>query len=301
MKKAVLKLLHPPLNNRYTVKETIGHGHYSCVKKAIDNDSGNEVAVKILSLETALQKQEIELEIKIMNSVNHPHCVRILDQHRTSHHVYLILEYLSGGDLVHHVSSLGEYTESHAARFIAQILGAVDHLHGMGIVHRDLKPDNILFCSPAEDSDLKIIDFGLSKVLSPGSDMCRTLCGTPVFQSPEIIAREVRPDADRWYGRACDVWSAGVVLFCLLSGDFPFDVSAGLPELHQQIFFGAYRFRAESWGGVSPEAKALVRSMLTVEPSHRPAASVCLEHAWLKAHQESSHRPALAHAHHRIR
>mmetsp|Transcript_60460 Transcript_60460/g.161094 ORF Transcript_60460/g.161094 Transcript_60460/m.161094 type:complete len:535 (-) Transcript_60460:14-1618(-) len=109
----------------------------------------------------------------------------------------------------------------------------------------------------------------------------RTMCGTPTFVAPEVIARKVRPGSAETYGKACDVWSAGVLLYCMLSGEHPFDQDAGISDLFRQITAGAYTFRPEVWGDISVEAKDLVRAMMTVDPARRLNAADVMRHVWI--------------------
>mmetsp|Transcript_30016 Transcript_30016/g.79145 ORF Transcript_30016/g.79145 Transcript_30016/m.79145 type:complete len:229 (-) Transcript_30016:1200-1886(-) len=157
-------------------------------------------------------------------------------------------------------------------------MSAIHYLHSMCIVHRDMKHENVLFVG--DGAELKIADFGFSKIINFEGEMMKTVCGTDTYMAPEIVAN---PDLVPCYTKACDVWSCGVILFGMLSGSHPFDQDLPLPSLLRCIADGRYGFRSPRWAFVSEEARALVRGMMTVDPAARPAADACLRHPWLRA------------------
>jgi len=156
-------------------------------------------------------------EIEILNTLKHPNIIRMETTYEDKSTLYIVMELCTGGELFARIVQRGQYTEQDAAKVVKQILQALDHMHNdNNIVHCDLKPDNILFLDEKEDSPVKIIDFGMSKVL-PRLKYLTTLCGTPYYTAPEVVQ-------DRKYNHACDLWSVGVILYVMIFGYPPFYV-----------------------------------------------------------------------------
>mmetsp|Transcript_44102 Transcript_44102/g.88449 ORF Transcript_44102/g.88449 Transcript_44102/m.88449 type:complete len:432 (+) Transcript_44102:121-1416(+) len=159
------------------------------------------------------------------------------------------------------------------------MISAIAYLHSVGIVHRDLKPENILYANPKPDSAIKIVDFGLGKLvelreLEAGRIRLWSRCGSPNYVAPEILLR-------KGYGMECDVWSAGVILFITLSGAPPFD-QASVDKKFQHIKKASFGFPEPQWAGISDEVKDLIRHMLCLDVKERYTCAQCLEHPWCK-------------------
>jgi len=156
---------------------------------------------------------------------------------------------------------------------------ALEYLHGQKIVHRDLKPENILLAYKAKEGDpnypapIKIADFGLARIMKQ-NEMMKTACGTPGYVAPEVLQNKGYSDG------AVDMWSAGVILYILLCGFPPF-YEEELPALFEQILKARYDFPSPWWDPISPEAKTLVRKMLTVDPKKRITASEAKTNTWI--------------------
>eukprot|EP01122_Echinamoeba_exundans_P009424 TRINITY_DN3333_c0_g1_i2.p2 TRINITY_DN3333_c0_g1~~TRINITY_DN3333_c0_g1_i2.p2 ORF type:complete len:264 (-),score=51.78 TRINITY_DN3333_c0_g1_i2:59-850(-) len=177
--------------------------------------------------------------------------------------------------------------EDAARTMFKQILSAVEYLHSKSIVHRDLKPENILL---SRDGTAKLSDFGLARMLDAAAAL-KTLCGTPQYVAPEIITLgSVGPsNALNGYSHAVDMWSLGVILYIMLSGEPPFDTELNpTMSLYQQIETGTYDFPADLWDPVSPVAKDLLVHLLEVDPNKRYTVSQALRHPWLTGRAESS-------------
>ncbi|CAG8651095.1 9647_t:CDS:2, partial [Scutellospora calospora] len=153
----------------------------------------------------------------------------------------------------------------------------IKYLHDHRIAHRDLKPENILMSSAA-NLEVKISDFGLSKLLGPEHSLMKTLCGTRLYVAPEVIART----PNRSYGRAVDMWSLGVILYVCLCGNLPFADELGPPNLLDQIRLGKYRFHSPVWNNISYNAKDLIRGLLTVNVKDRLTVSQALTHPFMQ-------------------
>lgn len=155
------------------------------------------------------------------------------------------------------------------------MLQGINYCHSQGVVHRDLKPENFLYESKEDNSDLKIIDFGLSKVFRPGKggiSKMQTKAGTPYYISPEVLAGN--------YDEKCDLWAAGCILYTLLCG-YPAFCGDDDQEILQLVVKGKYDFEGEEWSEISKEAKDLIKKLIA-KPERRLSASEALEHKWLK-------------------
>ncbi|KAF7342148.1 Pkinase-domain-containing protein [Mycena venus] len=193
----------------------------------------------------------------------------------TSHNLYLCFDLCTGGELFDRICAKGNYYEADAASLVRTILTAVAYIHAAGIVHRDLKPENLLFRTPAEEADIMIADFGLSRIMEEEKlSLLTEICGTPGYMAPEIFLKT-------GHSKPVDVWAMGVVTYFLLAGYTPFDRDT--PKLEMEaIIAGDYKFEPEEyWANVSDTARDFVRACLTIDPERRPTAAECLEHKWL--------------------
>jgi len=184
-----------------------------------------------------------------------------------------VMELVTGGELFDRIVAKNSYTEKEAADTIKTLCGALDHMHQQNIVHRDLKPENILYASPADDSPIKLADFGLARVVS-SKDMMKTACGTPGYVAPEILNNKGYDSA------AVDLWSTGVILYILLCGFPPF-YEEELPALFDSILHARYDFPSPWWDTVSDGAKGLVRKLLELDPKKRLTAKQVLTEDWI--------------------
>lgn len=191
----------------------------------------------------------------------------------------------SGGELFDRIIKHEFFSEDDAARIFRQIVQALNYCHGNHVVHRDLKPENFLFVSDAETSDLKIIDFGLSKIMSGGRlERMKTRAGTPYYISPEVLAGN--------YDVSCDMWSAGCMLYILLCGYPPF-YGDNNQEILQMVQRGSFDFDGEEWDVISSDAKDLIKKLIC-RPERRLTAQECLNHTWMKSHNSVSNADAHA-------
>ncbi|XP_058126416.1 ovarian-specific serine/threonine-protein kinase Lok isoform X2 [Anopheles ziemanni] len=215
-------------------------------------------------------------EVNIMKNLNHPCVIKMHDIVDKPDSVYMVLEYMEGGDLLTRIISNKHLTEKTAKLFFLQMCHAVKYLHEQGITHRDLKPDNILLQDDQEYTLLKVSDFGLSKFVRKNSVM-RTLCGTPLYVAPEVL----KTSGKGAYTRKVDIWSLGVVLFTMLSGTLPFSDEYGTPAV-EQIKRGKFAMRHPAWRKVSSMAKKLIFDILNVNPTARPSIDTLLASTWLR-------------------
>ncbi|TKY60684.1 Calcium-dependent protein kinase 3 [Spatholobus suberectus] len=211
----------------------------------------------------------------------HRNIVELKGAYEDRHSVNLVMELCAGGELFDRIIAKGHYSERAAANSCRQIVTVVHNCHSMGVTHRDLKPENFLLLSNDDASPLKATDFGLSVFFKPG-DVFRDLVGSAYYVAPEVLRRSYGPEAD--------IWSAGVILYILLSGVPPF-----WAENEQGIFDAILRghidFASDPWPSVSSSAKDLVKKMLRPDPKDRLSAVEVLNHPWMRVDGDASDKP----------
>mmetsp|Transcript_11563 Transcript_11563/g.30919 ORF Transcript_11563/g.30919 Transcript_11563/m.30919 type:complete len:538 (+) Transcript_11563:88-1701(+) len=274
------------VRSNWDLRVLVGSGNFSDVKLGVHVANGVKRAVKVADKSKFLtfrNKRDSQLslsdEANMLIQLQHPGIVRCFDWFQTDEHLYLVMEFVEGGDLLKCIMQDGRLMEGQARRIFCELGHAVSYLHARSIVHRDLKPDNILLTSKHRDTmHPKIGDFGLARKNMRSRD-CRTFCGTPHYFAPEVINtfRDQEAGAtEHGYGKPADMWSLGVVLYIMLCGIPPFEDEG----LYEQIQEGRYEFDVDEWTEVSPEAKELVRRLMTVDPNGRLVIDRALEHPW---------------------
>jgi calcium/calmodulin-dependent protein kinase I len=201
--------------------------------------------------------------------------VKLIDIFESPRKVYLVLELLTGGELFDRIVTVypNGFSERDASILINKIVSAVDYLHSKGIVHRDLKPENLLYVSQSKDSDIKLTDFGLAKIMTSDA-LLKTACGTPNYVAPELLL-------NKGYTEAVDMWSVGVMLYILLCGFPPFFAEDNA-TLFEQIIQGNYTFMEPYWNHISASAKDLVSRLLQTDPKRRLTAKQVMSHPWVR-------------------
>ncbi|KAM0037941.1 putative protein kinase CAMK-CAMKL-CHK1 family [Helianthus debilis subsp. tardiflorus] len=262
-----------PFMTNYKLGKTIGIGTLGKVKIAKHTEAGETVAIKIYNKRKALNLdmlQQIKMEIATMKLLKHPNVVRLYEVIGTPLDVYVILEYVNGGNLFDKIVEHGRMNEDEARYYFQQLINAVDYCHSRGIYHRDLKPKNLLLDA---SGNLKVTDFVSSALAQQvGADgLLHTKCGTTNYVSPEVLS-------DRGYdGAAADLWSCGVILFELLAGYMPFDDS-NLTNLSKKI--SAAEFTCPPW--ISFTAGKLITRILDPNPMTRITIPELLNDEWFK-------------------
>ena len=247
--------------------------------------SGDGAAIKVIkkpSSRRAVERVELlRAEVQILRSIQHPNIVRLYDVYESPNRLYLVMELLTGGELFDRIVGLGRFSEDDARYFTFKMLNAVLYLHDRNICHRDLKPENILLATPEPEAELKITDFGLSKISAlPDDFLMTTRCGTPGYVAPEVLAQEVTHGELRRYGTSCDCWSVGVIVYILLSAAPPFYGKTDA-EMNRRIKQGQYKFPDKYWSHISQSAKDFICRLLTVDPTRRMSALEALQHDWV--------------------
>jgi len=266
--------LSSDITTLYELGPELGRGEFSTVVLGTDKKTKEKVAIKIIE-KNEMDTSRLETEVMILKKVQHPNIIELKGFYDTTTKLYLIMELVTGGELFNRIVELGAYSEATAISVVKKLLDAVAYLHSQNIVHRDLKPTNLLLKSVDDDSDVKIADFGLSKILGENALM-QTACGTPIYVAPEVLAGES-------YDREVDLWSIGVIMYILLCGFPPFfNDGTNVAMLFDQIMSGKFDFPDPYWTDISDDAKDLINKLLTVEPKDRPTAEEALKHPWIK-------------------
>jgi len=267
----------------YKLGKTLGTGGFSVVKLATEKATKCEFACKVMTLppigskttEAESTREDIFKEIDILVGLNDINVVYLKEYFQEGDKVYLIMELLTGGELLDAVLDKGSYSEADARLCFLQLLRGIHYLHSQGVAHRDLKLENLLLAAPMAITDIKIADFGLAAKTEPGGTMS-TICGTPQYVAPEVI----KGGTNVRYTHACDLWGAGVVLYVLLGGYPPF-YDENEPALFDLIRAGRLRFDDPVWNTISDSAKDLISKLLVVDPAKRLTAEQALAHPWI--------------------
>ncbi|KAL0015912.1 hypothetical protein SO802_002981 [Lithocarpus litseifolius] len=273
------------VRSSYTFGRELGRGQFGVTYLVTHKDTGEKFACKSIAARKLINQDDIEdvrREVQIMHHLTgHRNIVELKGAYEDRHSVNLVMELCAGGELFDRIIAKGHYSERAAAGLCRQIVTVVHNCHSMGVMHRDLKPENFLLLSKDEDSPLKATDFGLSVFFKPGN-VFKDLVGSAYYVAPEVLRRN--------YGTEADIWSAGVILYILLSGVPPF-----WGENEQGIFDAILRghidFSSDPWPSVSSSAKDLVKRMLRADPKERLSAVEVLNHPWMRVDGDASDKP----------
>jgi len=272
----------------YTLGQVLGTGTSSVVVIGTHKATNAQVAVKIVDKTKMTQRQveRVYSEIDVLNKVNHPNIVNLLEHFETNTKIYLVMELKTGGELFDRILDKGYFTEDEAWYVMRQIGAAVHYLHSRGIVHRDLKPENLIFETKDDNSPICLADFGFAKFAKDEENLT-TPCGTPGYVAPEIANSES-------YKKSVDMWSLGVIMYTLLCGFPPF-YSDDDDVLLELIVEGEFSFPDPYWTGISTDAKDLVTKLLEKNPAKRYTAEQFLNHRWIggKMKKDSEYRKSV--------
>ncbi|XP_071145586.1 5'-AMP-activated protein kinase catalytic subunit alpha-2-like isoform X19 [Mytilus edulis] len=254
----------------YILGETLGTGTFGKVKIATHYITSHKVAVKILNrnkIKSLDVVSKIKREIQNLKLFRHPHIIKLYQVISTPTDIFMVMEYVGGGELFDYIVKHGKLKEPEARRFFQQIISGVEYCHRHMIVHRDLKPENLLL---DDKLNVKIADFGLSNMMQDG-EFLRTSCGSPNYAAPEVISGKL------YAGPEVDIWSCGVILYALLCGTLPFD-DEHVPTLFRKIKSGI--FAVPDY--LNKEVVGLLCIMLQVDPLKRATTAQIREHDWFK-------------------
>ncbi|KAJ6885326.1 hypothetical protein NC651_026058 [Populus alba x Populus x berolinensis] len=264
------------IKQHYALGKELGRGQFGVTYLCTENSTGHTYACKSIlkrKLVNKNDKEDMKREVHIMQDLSgQPNIVEFRGAYEDRQSVHLVMELCAGGELFDRIIAKGHYSERDAAKICREIVNVVHACHFMGVMHRDLKPENFLLSSKAEGAKLKATDFGLSVYIEEGK-VYRDIVGSAYYVAPEVLRRS--------YGKEIDIWSAGVILYILLSGVPPF-WAENEKGIFDAILQGDIDFESDPWPSISNSAKDLVRRMLTQDPKKRITSAQVLEHPWIK-------------------
>ncbi|XP_065059096.1 MAP kinase-activated protein kinase 2-like [Rhopilema esculentum] len=277
-----------PISNEYDItQKSLGVGINGKVLECIRKSDRQRFALKVLKC-TPKSQRELDLHWKACEC---PFIVKIIDVYENKFGrddcLLIVMECMDGGELFERIQQHGDtpFTEREAAAIVRMIALAVAHLHAMNIAHRDLKPENLLFARKADETLLKLTDFGFAKETLSVS--LQTPCYTPYYVAPEVLGPEK-------YDKSCDMWSLGVITYILLCGYPPFYSNHGAaisPGMKKRIREGQYAFPDTEWKNVSDHAKDLIKGLLKTDPSERLTINQVMNHPWIRRYTEVPQTP----------
>ncbi|CAO3623449.1 unnamed protein product [Cunninghamella blakesleeana] len=273
-------------NNRerignYTIDKKLYSSEYGKIKLGSHTDSEQKFIIEVIKKRDNTQSSEVNQLIEIHKTLKHPNIIKLIDVVETPRRTGIVLEYPLGGDLFDYILEKATLNEEEAAKLFAQLVGTVKYMHSKGVVHRDLKLENIFF-SDEERTNLLVANFNFAN--NANKDLLTTNCGSPIYAAPEIIFHE----PNGYHGPTADIWSLGVVLFCILCGYLPFDDDEENPSSENTSLL--YRYIRTSSLSVPPhvsdEAKDLISSMLQSDASLRCNMDFITHHPWLHLYHD---------------
>ena len=261
----------------YDIKQKLGKGKFGLVKLGINKETNDKVAVKVMN-KNNMDSSDLELvrtEIEILKICQHPYIIKLYDIFENVDYIYIIMEYCSGGDLFSFLQKRNFILkEDKVATIMYKLCKAVFYVHSYGIADRDIKPENVLLTSEDEDADIRLLDFGLSKIVGP-NQKCTEPYGTLTYCAPEIIL-------DKPYLKTVDSWSLGVMTYLMLSGSLPFS-GKDEHEIAKNVVYSKVNFEKKPiWNEISREAKDFITKLLDKDLKTRIEMKTALEHPWFK-------------------
>ena len=277
------------LTDIYDIKQKLGNGKFGLIKLGINKKTNKKVAIKIMSKQK-MDNSDLELvrtEIEILKICQHPNIIQLYDVFENINYFYIIMEYCEGGDLFSYLEKRNfRLPEKMAAKFMHKMCAAVYYIHSYGIAHRDLKPENVLMTSNDENADLRILDFGLSKIIGP-NEKTREPYGTLSYVAPEVLL-------DIPYGKEVDLFSLGVITYLMLSGSLPFDDKKSEEAIARKTVNEDPPYKGSIWKSISNEAKDFIKGLLEKNPEERMNIKEALEHDWFQKFDNSGNNVILA-------
>merc|ERR1711963_709956 len=257
--------------------EVLGSGQFGIVYGGVHRISSRSVAIKVIDKMRFPTKQEAALknEVSILQNLDYPGVVNLERMFETPERIFVVMEKLRGDMLEMILSSeLGRLSERITKFLVTQILVALKHLHSMNIVHCDLKPENVLLSSDSDFPQVKLCDFGFSRIIGE-KGFRKSVVGTPAYLAPEVLR-------NKGYNRSLDMWSTGVIIYVSLSGTFPFNEDE---DINEQFQNASFMYPPHPWKEISKDAIELITNLLQVKLRKRYSVDKSLLHPWLQDYQ----------------
>ncbi|KAK2167205.1 hypothetical protein LSH36_31g04036 [Paralvinella palmiformis] len=254
----------------YAVGSTIGEGTYAKVKRAKSEKLNKNIAIKIIDRRRApgdFQFKFLPRELSVLKKVSHPNIIK----------VYEILEFNAHGDLLDYISLRGAIGEDKSRLMFQQLVNAVEYLHNINIIHRDLKCENVLL---DQKNNVKLADFGFARTV-PEGDLVSTFCGSAAYAAPEVLLGKP------YLGQAYDVWSLGVILYCMVIGYMPFDDTNIKRMIRHQT---EKKIKFPKNVKVSEDCRELIHRMLDPSPKERATVEDIQKSEWLKCDKDDENK-----------
>ena len=267
---------HEDIRFTYNFYKAIGFARYGTIRLASRKSHPNDlVAIKTIVKEKLRGGLErLEQEIHTLFALDHPNIIKLYEVFEDNNYLHLVTEYCSGGEVLERLILQGKYPEPEAAHLLQKVFLAVNNLHHNDICHRDLRPQSFLFATHEIHAELKLINFGLSNKYCEKSETEQKSkkVRSRYYTAPEVMRGE--------YGLKCDIWSLGVIMYVMLSGNIPF-AGDNTETVLANIQSGRFDLRDRVWKNISPSGVDFLQKLLVVEPQDRLSAEEALLHPWL--------------------
>ncbi|ERE78848.1 sperm motility kinase X-like protein [Cricetulus griseus] len=258
------------LMDHYKILKTLGTGNFAQVKLALHLHTQVQVALKTLEKDKK-NAYLIENELEIMKFLDHPNIIKLFHVMETSEHIYMVLEYASGGDLAGRILEVDYMREGEARHIFTQMVCAVNYCHENSIAHRDIKPENILMDA---NRNIRLCDFGLAIHVTT-EQKSTVFCGTLPYCAPELFSSQ------GYDPRALDIWSMGVVLYIMVTKHYPFKATT-YEKMKEEMQEPHYYIPPK----VPAHIANLIVKLFTIDPGQRPKVCDIMQHQWLKGSEE---------------
>ena len=259
----------------YSIGEKIGQGKFSEVYTCTENLTYKKWAVKVVTKSklTVLERELLQSEISILKIITHPGVIKLKEVFDSKKHILIVMELIEGGELFERIVRKKVFSEYSTSKVIRQLLETLSYLHELGIMHRDIKPENILLSDHSDIPNVKLADFGLSKLACP-TDIQNLACGTLGYVAPEVLSQS---------GYTCkvDLWSIGIITYLLLRGRLPFDHKEK-QVLIELTLKGSLNFEEPYWKAFTPFAIDFLNMMIDRNPEDRPYCEEAINHPWIR-------------------
>ncbi|MES1905078.1 MAG: Serine/threonine-protein kinase Chk1 [Paramarteilia canceri] len=273
-REASLEVFSPSTATEWKIVRTLGEGTFASVKLAVNTSTNEALAIKITGYKTKESENEIKKEISIHKIMNHPNIVKFIGQKKFENSIYILLEYVNGGELFDRIEPNIGMPEETAKKYLVDIVNALTYIHKKGIVHRDIKPEN---CLVGSRNEIKITDFGLSTIYFYENKhrILQRFCGTHPYMAPEVFNKKDH------LAEPIDVWSVGITFIALLSGQLPWKKPSTQIEGYKKFATKLHKFD-EPWNKLSTESFNFIKKLLKIFPEKRWTLKNIIESEYLK-------------------